>query len=226
MCNKNHNHMRYSFWDRLRQIDFFVHLGHFLLFYPPNNPVNQNLEKIKNACDTTILYMCTKTPDHMVFTSWDMGATHNFLSFWVIFCPFTPLLAPKIKNWKKIRRYFLFHMCTINKDSWDIRHNRQKFLSFWAIFYPFIPLTNQKSKSKKNEKKALEIFLFYIFLPRMTIIWCTVPEIWSYTGKIFSHFGPFFALLLKNQSFEEKSVEISSTYTCVPQMTIIWCMVP
>ena len=129
--------------------------------------------------------------------------SHNFLSFWVIFCPFTPLLAPKIKNWKKIRRYFLFHMCTINKDSWDIRHNRQKFLSFWAIFYPFIPLTNQKSKSKKNEKKTLEIFLFYICLPRMTIIWCTVPEIWSYTGKIFSHFGPFFALLLKNQNFEK-----------------------
>ena len=79
MCNKNHNHMRYGFWDIVRQTDFFVRLGHFLPFYPPNNPVNQNFEKIKNACDTHILYMCSKTSDHMVFASWDMGATHNFL---------------------------------------------------------------------------------------------------------------------------------------------------
>ena len=31
-----------------------------------------------------------------------------------------------------------------------------------------------------------------------------VPEIWSSRGKIFSHFGPFFALLLKNQNFQKK----------------------
>ena len=29
-------------------------------------------------------------------------------------------------------------------------------------------------------------------------------EIWSLTGKIFSHFGPFFAFLLKKQNFEKK----------------------
>ena len=127
----------------------------------------------------------------------------------VIFCPFTPLLAPKIKNWNKIRTYFLFHMCTINRDSWDIRHNRQKFC-------PFIPLTSQKIKILKKWKKPLEILSFYICLPRMTIIWCTVPEIWCWTGKIFSHFGPFCALLLKNQNFEKKPLEISSAYTCVP----------
>ena len=101
MRNKNHNHMRYGFWDGVRQTNFFVRFGHFLPFYPPNNPINQNFEKIKNAYYTCILYMCTKTSDHMVFASWDMGATHNFLSFWVIFWPFTPLLTTKIRNWKK-----------------------------------------------------------------------------------------------------------------------------
>ena len=118
-------------------------------------------------------------------------------------CPFTSLLAPKLKNWRKKRRYFLFHMCTINQDSWDKRHNRQKFLSFWVIFCHFIALTNQKFKILKKWKKILETLSFYIYLPRLTITWCTVPEIWSYTGKIFSHFGPFFALLLKNQNFEK-----------------------
>ena len=113
---------------------------------------------MKNAYeDVIILYTCTKNQGHMVYAFWDMGATHNFLSFWVIFCPFTPLLAPKIKNLKKIRRYFLFCMCTINKDSWDIMRNRQKFLSFLVIF---IPLTNQKSQFW--EKKPGDIISLHL----------------------------------------------------------------
>ena len=140
---------------------------------------------------------------------------HNFLSFWVVFCPFTPLLAPNIKNWKKIRRYFLFHMYTINKDSWDIRHNRQKFLSFWAIFCPFIPLTNFYPTNKifKKWKKPLKILSFYICLPRMTIIWCTVPEIWSSTGNflILDHFLPFYC---KFKILKKKPGDIISLHLC------------
>ena len=45
-------------------------------------------------------------------------------------------------------------MSTINKDSWDIRCNRQKVLSFLAIFCSFIPLTNQKIKIFKKCKKV------------------------------------------------------------------------
>ena len=41
----------------------------------------------------------------------------------------------------------------------------------------------------------------------MTIIWCIVPEIWSATDIIFSHSGPFFAILPpidpENQNFEK-----------------------
>ena len=35
---------------------------------------------------------------------------------------------------------------------------------------------------------------FYTCVPKITIIWCTVPEIRSETGRIFWYFGPFFAL--------------------------------
>ena len=59
-----------------------------------------------------------------------------------------------------------------------------------------------------------------------------LSEIWSATDIIFYHFVPFFCpftllttwkiKILKN----EKSMEELSHYTCVPQMTIIWCMVP
>ena len=41
----------------------------------------------------------------------------------------------------------------------------------------------------------LEISSFYTCVPKITIIWCTVPEIRSETDKKFCHFGPFFALL-------------------------------
>ena len=37
-------------------------------------------------------------------------------------------------------------------------------------------------------------YYHFTCLPRMAIIWCTFREIRSTTGKIFSHFGPFFAL--------------------------------
>ena len=54
MCTKNHNHMRYGFCDRVRQTDFVL-LGHFLPFYSPNNPENQNFEKMKSPYEDVII---------------------------------------------------------------------------------------------------------------------------------------------------------------------------
>ena len=40
--------------------------------------------------------------NHMMYGSWDMKRNRQkFLSFWAIFCPFTPLTTQKIKIWKK-----------------------------------------------------------------------------------------------------------------------------
>ena len=43
-------------------------------------------------------------------------------------------------------------------------------------------------------KKHLDIS-FYISVPKIMIICCTVPEIWCVTDVIIFHFGLFFALL-------------------------------
>ena len=41
MCTKNHNHMMYGLWyTEWGQTEYFVILGHFLPFYPTNNPEN------------------------------------------------------------------------------------------------------------------------------------------------------------------------------------------
>ena len=54
----------------VRQTEFFVILGHFLPFYPPNNPENQNFEKMKKASGyAIILHMCTINHNHMMYAS-------------------------------------------------------------------------------------------------------------------------------------------------------------
>ena len=72
----------------------FVILDHFLPFYPPKNPNNQNFEKkTKTPGDLIILNKCTKNHDHMLHGLWDKicDRCNSYFSFWAIFCPFTPL---------------------------------------------------------------------------------------------------------------------------------------
>ena len=60
---------------------------------------------------------------------------------------------------------------------------------------PFYPPKNPKNQNFEKWKNLLKISSFYTCAPKITIIWCTVPEIRSETDRIFCHFGPFFALL-------------------------------
>ena len=55
--------MRY----RARRAEFFVILDDFLLFYPTNNPENQDFEEMKKKMpgDITILHKCSKINDHI-----------------------------------------------------------------------------------------------------------------------------------------------------------------
>ena len=64
--------LRYEAWVT----NFFVILDHFLSFYLPNNPRNQNFEKLKKTPgDITILQKCIKNNDHMLYCS--LGMAHN-----------------------------------------------------------------------------------------------------------------------------------------------------
>ena len=176
-----------------------------------------------------------RTKNHIIWCMLpEIWVQHTiFCHFGSFFWPFTPLLAPKIKNWKEWRRYFLFRMCTINKDSWDIRRNRQKFSSFWVIFCPFIPLTNQKikilKKWQKKKKNPGDVIILHLSTTNdnhmMYNVWFLrygVQQEKSFL--ILDHFLSFYwkiKILKKRESLE------SSSYPCVPQMTITWCcMVP
>ena len=79
----------------------FCHFEPFLLFYPTNNPKNQNFETLKkNPGDIITLHKWTKNDDHVLRCSLAMARNgcNCYFSFWAIFCPFTSLIPQKVKT--------------------------------------------------------------------------------------------------------------------------------
>ena len=91
----------------------FSHFGQFFALLTPNNPKNQNFEKMKKKTSTDIITLqtCTKNHDHMLHCSSDMACDRctSYFSLWAIFCPFNPLslTAQKInlKKKKKMKKH-------------------------------------------------------------------------------------------------------------------------
>ena len=112
MCTINENLMMYGSWDMEHDRHNFLSFCNIFCTLtlppstPPSNSRNQSSENMKKKLgDIITLHMCTINDNHMMYGSWDMECgRHNFLSFWTIFCPYTPLTTPKIKifnKWKK-----------------------------------------------------------------------------------------------------------------------------
>ena len=99
--NVYHKWQSYDMWFFIygvQQTDFFVILHRFLPFYPPNNPKNQNFEKLKKAPgDTIILQKCTKNHGHMLHYSLDMARNGFVIFHFGLLFTFTSLTAQKIK---------------------------------------------------------------------------------------------------------------------------------
>ena len=98
-----------------------------------------------------------------------------------------------LKNEENCCRYHHFILMYQKPQSYET----QKFLLLWTIFSSLtpLPLTTLKIKILKNWKMHLEMSSLYTCVPKITIIWCELPEIWCITDWIFSHFWPSFALL-------------------------------
>ena len=107
----------------------------------------------------------------------------------------------------------------------DIKHEH----SFFVIldhFLPFCPTIDPKIKTWRNyhftnvyhKWQSYQVW-FLSYGVRQTEFFV-----------IFNHFLPFyFPNNLENQNIEKrkkKFLEISSFYTCVPKIRIIWCMLP
>ena len=106
ISTKNDNHMMYGSWDMEHDRQFFVIPDHFLPFYPTMDPQNQNFQKNEKKKNTWRYYHLTNISDsHMMYGSSNMECNgQKFLSFWTVFCPFTPLTTRKITIWKNERK--------------------------------------------------------------------------------------------------------------------------
>ena len=90
LCTTNDD-MMYGSWDMGRDRQNFWSFWAIFSFTPHYQLKNQNFEKIKKKTgDIIILHLCTTNDNNMMY-GWDTDhEEHNFLSFWTIFCPFTP----------------------------------------------------------------------------------------------------------------------------------------
>ena len=173
MCTKNHDHMKYGFWDTNWDI-FFCHFGPFLPFYPSNNLENQNLTKMKKASGDVIIYTCVPK----ITILWCMlpeiwSATDTLLCQFgpgdiillhmcTINEPFDPSNNPTNQNFEKngknTLRYYHFTLVCHKWQSHDVwfltyRAWQTNFFVISGNFCPFAPLTTHKIKILKNWKK-------------------------------------------------------------------------
>ena len=150
----------YGSWDV--RCDWHKVLSFCIIFYPfsPLATWKIKILKLKEAPGhITILHICTINDNHMMHGSWDMEHDRqNFLSFWTIYCPFTPLTTWKMKIKKKKRRkkrldissFYnsaskIMIICYTVPEIWCVT-NVIVIFAFLAIFCPIIPLTAHKIK--------------------------------------------------------------------------------
>ena len=117
----------------------FCHFGPFFALFPPNNPKNQNFEKMKKTPgDIIILNRWNINNNHMMYISGDMECDgQNFFVILGLFYPFTPLNTKKKskfwKNEKKAWRYY--HVTQVchkwqSYDVWLLRYG-----VWWTEFF-------------------------------------------------------------------------------------------
>ena len=95
----NEQHMIYGSWNVM--CDWEKFLSFCIIFYPLSPLTTRKIKilKLRKAPgDIIISHICTINDNHRLYGYWDMERDgQNFLSFWTIFCPFTPLTTWKMK---------------------------------------------------------------------------------------------------------------------------------
>ena len=135
----------------------------------------------------------------MMYSSWDTEwDRYNFLSFWVIFCPFSPnpLTTQKIKNLKLIKntwRYYNFthlHHDWQSYDVWFLRYRAQQ-TEFFVILEHFYSFT-RKSKFWKNEQHTWYKHFTNVYHKWLSYdVWFQRYEV-QQTQFLSDHFLPFY----------------------------------
>ena len=94
-CTKNNDHMMYGSWNMVCDRQNFLSFQTIFSLLLPSQPEKSKFWKIYRMVRyIIILHMCTINYNHRMYGSWDMKHDEQkFLSFWTIFCPFTPIVC-------------------------------------------------------------------------------------------------------------------------------------
>ena len=113
---------------------------------------------------------------------------------------------------------------------WDIRHDGQSFLS---LFFSFDPPNNQTNQTFEKMKRIPgDSFILHLSTTNdnhmMYGSWDMEHNRQNFLlfWAIVCAFIPLTTVTIKILKKWKKNLKISPVYTCVPQMIIIWCMVP
>ena len=167
----------------------------------------------KTPGDIIILHKCTKNHDHMLYCSWDMvhDRCNCYFSFWTIFCPFTPLTARKMKiskKWKQCLETSSFYtsvpkimiICYTVTEIWCVT---DVIIFHFGPFFALLPPNSPTNENFKKMKKTPGILSLYTSVPKIMIIWYTVPEICCVRNVIIFSFWaiflPFYPQLEKSK---------------------------
>ena len=153
----HHKQRSYDIWflkyKKWRQ-KFLSFWAIFCPFHPLTTQKIKILTLKKIHGDITILHICTINDNHNVMYGsgteiW--STTENYLSFWTVFCPFTPYGAENQNFDKSFWKYYhftnVYHKWqSYMYGSWDMECNKQNFLHF---YYPNILKYHNFQKMKK-----------------------------------------------------------------------------
>ena len=164
MCTINQDHMMYDSWDIKCKGQSFCHFGPFLPFDLPNNPKNQNFEKIKTRLGIlSFILVYHKWSYDLWFLRYRARQTEffhildHFLSFYT---PSPSPNSPESQSLQKMKKtprgIIILQKCIINDNHmiyglWDMKCNRQNFFVILGHFLNFNspPLTAWKMKISK-----------------------------------------------------------------------------
>ena len=167
----------------------------------------------------------------MMYDSWHKECVRqNFLSFWTIFCPFTPVTTQKIKilkKWNKSWRYYFTHVYHNwqSCDEWFLRYGarRKKVFVIFDCFLRFYPPKKPENQNfEKMKKSPGDIIILHMCTINDNHMMYGFWDMESDRQNFLSFWTIFFPFTtITNQKIEilqkwKKHLEILSFYTCAP----------